>query len=139
MWSLTSICKMQKTVRKANSSALHTCNIRNSEVQKSFLISHPDDSGTSQVALVVKNPPANTGHARDAGSIPGSGRASQVGSSNPLQYSCLENPMDREAWWAIHGVAKIRHYYYTHTHTHTHTNTHTHTQMILMHEKVGSH
>ena len=121
MWSLTSICKMQKTVRKANSSALHTCNIRNSEVQKSFLISRPDDSGTSQVALVVKNPPANTGHARDTGSIPGSGRASRVGSSNPLQYSCLENSMDREAWWAIHGVAKIRHYC---THTHIHTQTH---------------
>ena len=47
---------------------------------------------------VVKNPPANAG---DPGSIPGSGRSSGGGHGNPLQYSCLENPMDREAWWAI--------------------------------------
>ena len=43
----------------------------------------------------------------DPGSIPGSGRAPGEGNGNPLQYSCLENPMDRGAWWAIvHGVAK---------------------------------
>ena len=46
---------------------------------------------------VVKNPPANAG---DAGSIPGSGRSPGVGNGNPLQYSCLGNPMDRGAWWA---------------------------------------
>ena len=57
--------------------------------------------------LVVKNPPANAGDVRDAGSIPGSGRFPLGGHGNPLQYSCLENPMDRGAWWAIiHGVAK---------------------------------
>ena len=57
--------------------------------------------------LVVKNPPANAGDVRDAGSIPGSGRFPGGGHGNPLQYSCLENPMDRGAWWAIiHGVAK---------------------------------
>ena len=44
---------------------------------------------------VVKNPPANAGDARDAGSIPGSERSPGVGNGNPLQYSCLENPMDR--------------------------------------------
>ena len=49
----------------------------------------------SQVALVVKNPPANAGDTRDAGSIPGWGRFPEGGTGNPLQYSCLENPMDR--------------------------------------------
>ena len=58
----------------------------------------------SQVALVVKNPPANAG---DVGLIPGSGRCPGEGHGNPLQYSSLENPMDRGAWWAaVHGVAK---------------------------------
>ena len=53
---------------------------------------------------VVKNPPANAG---DAGSIPESGRSPGVGNSNPLQYSCLDNLMDREAWQAtVHGVTK---------------------------------
>jgi len=61
----------------------------------------------SQVALVVKNPPINAGDAGDVSSIPGLGRSPGVGSGNPLQYSCLENPMDREAWWAtVHMVAK---------------------------------
>ena len=55
----------------------------------------------SQVVLVVKNLPAN------AGSIPGSGRSHGGGHDNPLQYSCLENPMNRGAWWAIaHRVAQ---------------------------------
>ena len=49
---------------------------------------------------VVKNPPANAGDAGDADSIPGSGRSPGVGNGNPLQYSCLGNPMDRGAWWA---------------------------------------
>ena len=52
----------------------------------------------SQVALVVKNPPVNAGEVRDAGSIPGSGISPGKGNGNPLQYSCLENPMDRGAW-----------------------------------------
>ena len=51
--------------------------------------------GTSQVVLVVKNPPANAGDVRDLGSIPESGRSPGEGNGNPLQYSCLENPMDR--------------------------------------------
>ena len=50
------------------------------------------------MALVVKNPPANTGDIRDTGLIPGLGRSSGEGSGNPLQYSCLENPMDKGAW-----------------------------------------
>ena len=52
----------------------------------------------SQVVLAVKNPPANAGDARDTGLIPGSGRSPGEGHGNPLQYSCLENPMDRGAW-----------------------------------------
>ena len=59
------------------------------------------------VALLVKSPPANSGDARDAGLIPGSGRTPGVGNGNPFQYSCLKNSMDRGAWWTIvHGVAK---------------------------------
>ena len=53
---------------------------------------------------VVKNPPANAG---DMGSIPGLGRSPREGNGNPLQYSCLGNPMDRGARWAtVHGVIK---------------------------------
>ena len=54
--------------------------------------------GASQVVLVVKNPPANAGDTRDVGSIPGSGGFSGEENGNLLQYSSLENPMDREAW-----------------------------------------
>ena len=61
------------------------------------------------VALVVKNPPANAQDVRDAGSIPGLGRSPEEGHGNLLQYSCLEIPMNRGAWWAtVHGVAKSR-------------------------------
>ena len=60
-----------------------------------------------QVALVVKNLPANAGDLRDEGSIPGLGRSPGEGHGNPIQYSCLENPMDRIVWWAmVHRVAK---------------------------------
>ena len=56
---------------------------------------------------MVKNLPATAGEVRDAGSIPGSGRSPGGGHVNPLQYSCLENPMDRGAWWVtVHGVTK---------------------------------
>ena len=65
------------------------------------------ETGASQVALVVKNPPANAGDIRDMGSTPGLGRSSGGRHSNPLQYSCLENPMDRGAF-AVHRVAKSR-------------------------------
>ena len=59
--------------------------------------------GASQVALVVKNPPASAG----GGLIPGSGRSPGGGHSSPLQYSCMENTMDRGAWWtAVYRVTK---------------------------------
>ena len=54
----------------------------------------------SQVLPVVKNPAANAGDVRDACSIPGLGRSLGIGNGNPLKYSCLENPMDKEAWQA---------------------------------------
>ena len=61
------------------------------------------------MALVVKNPPANAGDIRDVGSIPGLGRSPRVGNGNPVQYSFVQNPMDRGAWRAtVHRVAKIQ-------------------------------
>ena len=66
-------------------------------------------AGAFQVALVVKNPPANAGDVEDAGLIPASGRSPEGGPGNPLQYSYRENPMDRGAWWAaVHGITKSR-------------------------------
>ena len=57
--------------------------------------------------LVVNNPPANAEGIRDEASIPGLGRPLEEGHGNPLQYSCLENPMDRGAWWAtVHEVTE---------------------------------
>ena len=59
---------------------------------------------------MVKNPPANAGDIRDVGLIPGSGRSPGGRHGNPLQYSCLENPMDRRAWWAtVRSIARVRH------------------------------
>ena len=55
------------------------------------------------------NPPTNAGDAEAVGFIPGSGRFPGVGNGNPLQYSCLENSMDRGAWWtAVPGIAESR-------------------------------
>ena len=75
----------------------------------------------SDQALVVKNPPAKAGDVSEVGLIPGLGRSPGEGST-PLQYSCLENPMDRGACWAaVHGVAKSRTQrkrLSTHAHTH---------------------
>ena len=59
------------------------------------------------MALVVKNSPAYAGDIRDVGSLPGLGKSPGEGHGNPLQYSCLKNPMNRRAWWVtVHGVAK---------------------------------
>ena len=56
---------------------------------------------------MVKNQPANAGDTGDSGSVTGLGRSPGVGNGNPLQYSCLENSIDRGAWWpTVHGVAK---------------------------------
>ena len=58
------------------------------------------DMDSVLVAQMVKNLPANTGGSGNSGSIPGLGRSPEVGNGNSLQYSCLENSMDRGAWWA---------------------------------------
>jgi len=64
-------------------------------------------AGACQVVLVVKKPSANAGDVREVNPIPGLGRFLGGGHDNPLQYSCLENPMDRGAWMAtVHGVTK---------------------------------
>ena len=67
----------------------------------------PNVHWASKVVLVVKNLADNAGDKRHEGLIPGLGRSPGSGHGNPFQYSCLENPMDRGAWWAVvHGVAK---------------------------------
>ena len=79
--------------------------------------------GNSGASQVVKNPPVNAG---DPGLIHGSKGSHGKGNGNLLQYSCLENPVDREAWWAtVQGSQKVGHNcsYVVHTHTHTHTHT----------------
>ena len=68
------------------------------------------DTGASQVVVVVKNMPSSAADVRDTGSIPGAGRSAGGGHGNPLQYSGLENPMDRGAWWAtVHALQRVRH------------------------------
>ena len=67
----------------------------------------------------LRNPPVNAGNSGDMGSILGSGRSPGVGNGNPLQYSCLENSMERRAWQvAVHGVTKIQACLSMHAHTH---------------------
>ena len=68
------------------------------------------------MTLVENNPPANEGEARDTGSILGSERSPGEGHGNPLQYSCLDNPIDRGTRWAtVHGVVKSQTQLSTHT------------------------
>ena len=75
----------------------------------------------SQVVPVVNNLLANGGDVREAVSIPGSRRSSGVGNGNPLQFSCLENPMDRGAWWAtVLGVSESDRTEPAHMYTRTH-------------------
>ena len=70
------------------------------------------------MALEVKNLPANAGDIRDKGSIPGMGRSPGGGHGNPLQYSCLEKPINREAWQAtVHRVTQSEAIYHACTQT----------------------
>jgi len=79
----------------------------NSFMDKISLIEIRTNQLGFQVVLVVKNLSANAGNVRDVSLIPGSGRSPGEGHGNPLQYSCLENPLDRGAWQAtVHRVAK---------------------------------
>ena len=65
--------------------------------------------GAFQLALVVKNPPANAGDARDADLIPESERSPGGGHGNPIQFSCLENPMDRGSWLQSMRSERVEH------------------------------
>ena len=80
---------------------------------------------------VVKNPPANAGDVRDVGLILGLGRSPGVGNGTPVQYSCLENRIDRGAWrTTVHGAAKSQTWLSMRlcAHAHAHTRAHTHTE-----------
>ena len=73
-----------------------------------YLASHLANLGLSQVTLIVRNLPANAGDIRDTGLIPELGRSPGEGNGNPLQYSCLENPMDRGPWQAKQTMGSQR-------------------------------
>ena len=86
----------------------------------------------SQVTLVVKNPPAKAGDIREVSSIPGSGRFPREGHGNPLQYSCLKNPMDRGVWRAsVHWVTKSR-MQLKRLSRHTHTMCHIYYDLVIV-------
>ena len=83
----------------------------------------PTDQMGFPCGTVVKNLPANAGVAGDSDSIPGLGRCPRGGNDNLLQYSCLENFMDRAAWWAtVHGVTKSQTRLRNRAHTHNFIN-----------------
>ena len=81
------------------------CKTKNSQGQNCLFLIWP----SPHVALVVKNLPVNAGNVRDKGSIPGSGRSPGGGHGNPLQFLCLENPVDRGAWggYSSQGCKKL--------------------------------
>ena len=93
----------------------------NPNMQNCYYI--PQTPKASQVALVVKNPPDNGGDVRDTGLIPELGRFPGGGHGNPIQYSCLENPMDWRAWWvAVHSVGSQTGLEWLSMHSHTHAS-----------------
>ena len=106
----------QVWVRVGWNPALKYCVCSSSSVTSVSFNSYLYKGRASQVAIVVKNPPANAGDSREAGSIPGLGRSPGVGNGNPLQYSCLENSTDRGAWWdMVHGLVKSQAWLSTHS------------------------
>ena len=81
--------------------------IQNSSLYSRWRLSTHAAPGAPQVVLVIKSLPASAGDVRDVDSIPGSGRSPGGGHGTPLQYSCLENPMDGGVWrGTVHGVTK---------------------------------
>ena len=89
-------------------------------------------NGLPRLAQWVKNPPANARDAGDTGLIPGSGRSSGGGNGNPLQYSRLENPVDRGTWWTtVDRVAKSPTPLGTHTHTVDEPVSKLHVELVL--------
>ena len=79
--------------------SIHISRGQEPQVASIYFIGQCGSRGACLVGLVVKNPPANARDIRDGGSIPGLGRSPLGGCGSTLQYSCLENPMDRGAWW----------------------------------------
>ena len=97
-WVAAGLWKDQATIRNLGFSA--PTHILQREKKGNGVDDHP-------AVPVVKNPPANPGDTRNSGLIPGSGRSPGEGNGNPLQYSCLENSMDRGAWQTtVHGLTK---------------------------------
>ena len=95
------------------------------EIRKTSLLFKPTLG--SPGGTVVNNLPSNAGYTRDTGSIPGLGRSPGVGNGNPLQYSCLENSMDRGVWQAtFYGVANKGTQLSMHMGACMHTHTHSH-------------
>ena len=88
----------QSTVTSPRPRETHWFSTNQNFKNNGWATERPSSIRASQVALLVKNLPANAGEPRDAGSTPRWGRSPGGGNGNPLQYSCLENPMDREAW-----------------------------------------
>ena len=83
--------------------------VTQSQTRLKWLGSSSSSRGQNKAASSSSEVKASACNARDLSSIPGSGRSPGEGNGNPLQYSCLENPMDRGAWWAtVHGVTKSR-------------------------------
>ena len=103
-----SLSKLQEIVkdREAWSAAVHGVTKSGTQVNNNSNMY----IGASQVALVANNLPVNAGDLRDSSSIPGSRRSPGGGHGNPLQYSCLEKPMDRGVWWTtVHiGLQRVR-------------------------------
>ena len=121
---------MKNLLEKINSTfelAKESLNLQTVETLHTY-----EETWASRVALVVLNLPAKAGDTRDMDSTPGPGRSPGGGHDDPLQYFCLENPLDRGAWWAtVHRVAKSRTQLKplsacvrvcVHTHTHTQKN-----------------
>ena len=93
-----------KSILKKKQNKLCTYVVLMTYIIKMYICSFNDNSLGFPGAQMVKKSTCSTG---DLGSVPGLGRSPGRGHGNPLQYSCLENPMDRGAWWAtVHGVTK---------------------------------
>ena len=110
VWSSCNLRDSQESLQFESLGVPWTARIFKGRNEELIAVNHLERGqsfGASQVAIVVKNPPANAGDAREMVSIPRSRRSPGVGNGTPLQYSCQENSVGRRAWWVtIHGAAK---------------------------------
>ena len=115
LWNMTALTTHSHVCARVWTCACVCTCIKSTHTKLHFITYHHH----SQVAQLVKNLPANARDVRDSSSIPGSGRFPGEGNGNPLQYSCLKNPMERGAWQAtVHGVTESWTWLNIHTHTH---------------------